>query len=65
MDFEDLIEGFVSLIVVLVLLSLLIQVQFGIDTTNIVNSIIELLIPLFMGGFISLILIEIVKSISS
>lgn len=60
---DELIEIFVSGIILLIGLAVVIQLQFGTDITPIINSLIELAIPIFMAIFVGIIFLNIASDI--
>lgn len=64
-DPDDIVELFLSLIVLLVGAILMTQLWFDVDITPIVNLIIELAIPVFMIVFVAAILSNIIADITN
>ena len=50
-DLDELIEVFVSLVVLIVGLGVILEIK-GIESSQVINSIIEFLIPVFLGVFL-------------
>lgn len=50
-DLDELIEAFVTLVVLVVGLGVILEIR-GVESSQIVNSIIEFLIPIFLGIFL-------------
>ena len=63
MTLDEFVEGFISLLVILVIASATIEIIFGIDISDLITQAIELLIPAFIGGFIALLIVQVLQDL--
>lgn len=63
LNLDELIEIFVTIIILLIGASVFIQIQFGTDITPIINSIIELAIPIFLAIFVGVVLLNLFEDL--
>lgn len=60
---DEFLEGFVALLIFVLCLGVAIQVLTGTEMIDLVSGLIELLLPLFLAGFILVLAVNVVKEI--
>lgn len=62
---DEFLEGFIALIILLIGFGLVVQILTGENISNIISVIIELVIPVFLAGFVFVMVGNIIKEIFS
>lgn len=62
---DEIIELFVSGIILLIGFAVVIQINFETDITPLITGVIELAIPLFMAVFVAVVIINVISDITN